>query len=104
MMETRAMQKDSRLFDDLARVAGGAMSSFGALRDEAEARLRDQLERILDRMDLVRRDEFDAVREMAIKAREENARTAARLDKLEGKTKPAAKRKTAAKRGKAGKS
>lgn len=87
------MQKDSRLFDDLARVAGGAMSSFGALRDEAEARLRDQLERILERMDLVRRDEFDGVREMAIKAREENALMAARLDALEGKAKPAAKRK-----------
>ena len=98
------MQKDSRLFDDLARVAGGAMNSFGALRDEAEARLRDQLERILERMDLVRRDEFDGVREMAIKAREENARMAARLDALEGKTKPAAKRKRAAKRDKAGKS
>lgn len=93
------MQKDSRLFDDLARVAGGAMSSFGALRDEAEARLRDRLERILERMDLVRRDEFDAVREMAIKAREENSHLAARLDKLEGKAKakPAAKRKAARK-------
>ncbi len=93
------MQKDSRLFDDLARVAGGAMSSFGALRDEAEARLRDQLERILERMDLVRRDEFDGVREMAIKAREENTRMAARLNKLEGKTKakPATKRKRAGK-------
>lgn len=91
------MQKDSRLFDDLARVAGGAMSSFGALRDEAEARLRDRLEGILERMDLVRRDEFDAVREMAIKAREENALMAARLDALERKTKPAAKRKRARK-------
>ena len=91
------MPKDNRLFDDLARVADGAMSSFGALRDEAEARLRDRLERILERMDMVRRDEFDAVREMAVKAREENTRLAARLDKLEAKPKPAAKRKTARK-------
>ena len=77
------MQKDSRLFDDLARVAGGAMSSFGALRDEAEARLRDRLERILERMDLVRRDEFDAVKEIAAKARSEQEALTLRVEQLE---------------------
>lgn len=77
------MQKEGKLFDDLARVAGGAMSSFGALRDEAEARMREQFERILTGMDLVRRDEFDAVREMAVKAREENETLLARIEVLE---------------------
>jgi BMFP domain-containing protein YqiC len=79
------MQKEGHLFDDLARVAGGAMTSFTTLRDEAEARLKTQFERILASMDLVRRDEFQAVKAMAAKARKENAALAARLDALEGK-------------------
>ena len=81
------MQKDSHIFDDLARVAGGAMSSISTFRDEAEARLRTQFERILASMDLVRRDEFEAVKAMATKARRENTALAKRLDALEGKPK-----------------
>ena len=92
------MQKDGKLFDDLARVAGGAMSSIGTLRDEAESRMREQFERILTGMDLVRRDEFDAVRGMAVKAREENETLLARIEVLEAmtapETKPARPRKT----------
>ncbi|MDP6351515.1 MAG: accessory factor UbiK family protein [Alphaproteobacteria bacterium] len=89
------MERDNRLFDDLARVANGALSSFSALKDEAEARLRDQMERILERMDLVRRDEFEAVQAMAVRAREENAALSARLDALEATTpaKAAAKKR-----------
>jgi BMFP domain-containing protein YqiC len=79
------MEKEGRLFDDLARVAGGAMSSLTALREEIEARLRDQFERMLANMELVRRDEFEAVRAMAEKAREENEALAARLAALEGR-------------------
>ena len=77
------MEKEGRLLDDLARVAGGAWSSAGALREEVEARLRDKLEAVLEGMDLVRRDEFEAVRAMAVKAREENEALAARLAALE---------------------
>ena len=90
------MQKEGKLFDDLARVAGGAMSSFGALRDEAEARMREQFERILTGMELVRRDEFDAVRAMAVKAREENETLLARIEVLEASqaAKPRKARKT----------
>ena len=79
------MQTDNRLFDDLARLAGGAFSSFTALKDEAESRLHLQIERILVRMDVVRRDEFDAVRAMAIKAREENVILGARIETLESR-------------------
>lgn len=93
------MQKEGHLFDDLARVAGGAMTSFTTLRDEAEARLKTQFERILASMDLVRRDEFQAVKAMAAKARKENAALAARLDALEGK--PARKAGTRATKAKA---
>ena len=77
------MQTENRLFDDLARLAGGAFSSLSALKDEAESRLHTQVERMLANMDLVRRDEFEAVRAMAIKAREENAGLEARIEVLE---------------------
>lgn len=79
------MQKDNRILDDLARVAGGALSSFATLKDEAEDRLRYQFERILAGMDLVRRDEFEAVQAMAAKAREENEALRARLESLEAR-------------------
>ena len=79
------MQAENRLFDDLARLAGGAFSSLSALKDEAESRLHTQVERMLVNMDLVRRDEFEAVRAMAIKAREENAGLEARIEVLESR-------------------
>ncbi len=80
------MQKEDRLFDDLARVAGGAWSTAGALGEEFKARMREQLETVLERMDVVRRDEFDAVRAMAVKAREENEALRARIEALEAGT------------------
>ena len=80
------MQAENRLFDDLARLAGGAFSSLSALKDEAESRLHTQVERMLANMDLVRRDEFEAVRAMAIKAREENAGLEARIEVLESRS------------------
>ena len=80
------MQAENRLFDDLARLAGGAFSSLAALKDEAESRLHTQVERMLANMDLVRRDEFEAVRTMAIKAREENTGIEARIAVLESRS------------------
>ena len=83
------MQTDKRILDDLARLAGGALGAFSGLKTETEAFIRDQLERILSRMDLVRRDEFDAVKAMAAKAREENDVLSQRLALLEAlQTKP----------------
>ena len=79
------MQFDHRLVDDLARVAGGALGTLAGIRDEVEARLRQQFERILAGMDLVRREEFDAVKAMAAKARHEQEDLAARLAALEAK-------------------
>ena len=77
------MQTDNPLLDDLARVATGAFGALTGLRGEIEARLRDQFERILARMDLVTREEFEAVRAMAAKARMEQEILAARLAELE---------------------
>ena len=79
------MQTDNRLLDDLARRASGAVGALTGMRAEVEARLRDQLERILARMDLVTREEFDAVRAMAAKARSEQERLEARLAVLEAR-------------------
>jgi BMFP domain-containing protein YqiC len=65
------MQSQNRFFDDLARVAAGALGTLSGVKTEVEARLRDQLERVLAGMDLVSRDEFEAVKAMAAKARSE---------------------------------
>jgi BMFP domain-containing protein YqiC len=88
------MQTDNPLLDDLARVASGALGALTGMRGEIEARVRDQLERVLARMDMVTREEFDAVREMAAKARGEQEKLLARIAILEARvdslvTKPA---------------
>ena len=63
------MQTENRLLEDLARVAQGAAGAFAGMREELEGRLKEHAERILARMHLVRREEFDAVQAMAAKAR-----------------------------------
>lgn len=85
------MQSQSRLLEDLAKVASSAMGVAAGMREEVEARLRDQFEKILGRMDLVTRAEFEVVQAMAQKAREEQLALAARLDALEAKIAPAKK-------------
>ena len=77
------MQTQNRLLDDLARVATGALGVAAGMGSEIEARLRDRFEKILSNMDLVTREEFDAVKAMAAKARAEQEDLAARLATLE---------------------
>jgi BMFP domain-containing protein YqiC len=79
------MQTDNPLLDDLARVASGALGALTGMRGEIEARIRDQLERVLARMDMVTREEFDAVRAMAAKARAEQDRLLERIAALEAR-------------------
>ena len=79
------MSTNNRFFDDIGRMMTGAAGVAKGMRDEAETAVRGQVERWLADMDLVTREEFDAVREMAVKAREENAALKARLDALEEK-------------------
>jgi len=89
------MQVDNRLLDDLARVASGAFGAISGVRGEVEARMKQQFERILSEMDVVSREEFEAVRAMAAKARAEQEALEKRVAALEavmaGK-KPGAKR------------
>ena len=79
------MPSVNRIFDDLARMASGALSTLDGMRQELETRVRDQVERVLDRMEVVRREEFEAVRAMAMKARDEQDRLAERLAALEAR-------------------
>ncbi len=87
------MQTQSRILEDMARVAAGAMGVAQGMRQEAELRIKEQFERLLGAMDLVTREEFEAVKAMAAKAREEQEVMAERLAKLEvaGRAPPAAK-------------
>ena len=77
------MQTDNKLLDDLARVANGAMGALTGVRGEAEAMVKARLERLLSDLDLVTRDEFEAVKAVAAKAREEQEALEARVAALE---------------------
>lgn len=77
------MQTDNKLLDDLARVANGAMGALTGVRGEAEAIVKARLERLLSDLDLVTRDEFEAVKAVAAKAREEQEALEARVVALE---------------------
>jgi BMFP domain-containing protein YqiC len=81
------MQSQNRIFDDLARVASGAVGALAGVRGEVESRMRDRLERVLAGMDLVSREEFEAVKAMAAKAREEQEILLERIAVLEAKIK-----------------
>ncbi len=63
------MSDRPRFFDDLAGVAGGAISALAGLREEAEAMLRARLDDLIQRLDLVRREELEAIQELAANAR-----------------------------------
>ncbi|MEO1494681.1 MAG: accessory factor UbiK family protein [Pseudomonadota bacterium] len=79
------MQTRSPFFDDLSKLMTNAAGVAQGARDEAETAFRSWVERFLAEGNLVTREEFDAVREMAIKAREENDELSARIAELEAK-------------------
>ena len=79
------MTERPRLLGDLAGLAGGAVSALGGLRDEAEALVRARVDEALRRLDVVRREEFDALAEMLAHAREAQEAAEARLAALEAK-------------------
>lgn len=93
------MQTENRFFDDLAKLINGAAGTIAGMTREAEAATRERAKEWIGGLDFVSRDEFEAVKEMAAKAREEAETLKARFDALEGKTvKKPAVRKTAAKK------
>ena len=77
------MQTRNRILDDMARVASGALGTATGLRGEVEALVRERLKRALGDMELVDREEFEAVKAMAAKARTEQERMAATIEALQ---------------------
>jgi len=78
-------QTTNRLLDELAKLMTDAAGAAQGMRREVETLMRAQGERILREMDLVNREEFEAVKAMAAAAREEAEQLKARLDALEKK-------------------
>ncbi|MBS0520413.1 MAG: accessory factor UbiK family protein [Proteobacteria bacterium] len=79
------MQTRNPFIDDLTKLANGAMGALSGVKDEVEARVRDQIARILDGMDIPRREEFEVVKAMAAKAREENEELKKQIADLQAK-------------------
>ncbi len=79
------MQTENRLFDDLARMANGAINTLSGVREEIESRLRERVERWLAEMDMVPREEFEAIKELAQKARAEQEDLTVKVAALEQK-------------------
>ena len=77
------MQTDNRLFDDIARAANGALGALSGVRAEIESQVRGFMERWLKSQNLVTREEFEVVKEMAARARTENEALAAKIAALE---------------------
>lgn len=81
------MQTRNKVFDDLSQLMTNAMGVAQGAKEEANNAMKSMLDRWLADRDLVTREEFDAVRTMAQKAREENAALAAKIEALEAKLK-----------------
>ena len=79
------MQIENRFLDDFARAASGALGLAARIKDEVEVAVRQQLDNILGRMELVSREEFEAVKEMAAKARAEQEALAEKVKELESR-------------------
>ena len=79
------MAERPRIFDDLAGVAGGALSALVGIREEIEAVVRARIDEAVRRLELVRREEFDAVSELAANARAGQEDAEARIAALEAR-------------------
>ena len=77
------MQSENRLFDDFVKVMNGAAGTIAGMGREAENAFRERMREWVGGLDMVSRDEFEAVKAIAVAAREENQALKARLDLLE---------------------
>jgi hypothetical protein len=75
----------SKFFDELAKLMTNAAGAAQGVRRELDALVQSQVERVINNLELVKREEFDVVRDMASKAREENDRLAQRIAELESR-------------------
>jgi BMFP domain-containing protein YqiC len=79
------MQTDNRLFDDFVKFVNGAAGTVAGMAREAEGATRERAREWLGGLDFVSREEFDAVKAMAVAARDENDALKARIEVLEAK-------------------
>ena len=77
------MQSKNRIFDDMAKIANTAFSSLNSVKEEVEGRIQKHLEKYLVEMDLVDREEFEIVKDMATKARLENEKLRDELSQIQ---------------------
>ena len=91
------MQTRNKIFDDISSLMSNAVGVAQGAKDEADTAMKSWMDRWLADRNFVTREEFDAVKLMAQKAREENAALSARLDTLESTAKPKAKPRAKAK-------
>ena len=75
----------TRFFDELAKLMTNAAGAAQGVRREVDTLVQSQMERVLNNMELVKREEFEAVKAMAAKAREENELLSARIASLEAR-------------------
>ena len=78
------MQSQNRLFDDFVKMMNGAAGTFAGMTREAEGAFRERVREWVGGLDLVSREEFEAVKAIAVAAREETMALKSRLDALEG--------------------
>ena len=77
------MQSENRIFDDFVKVMNGAAGTLAGMPREAEGAFRERMREWVGGLDMVSRDEFEAVKAIAVAAREENQLLKARIDALE---------------------
>ena len=91
------MQSQNRIFDDLVKMMNGVAGTMAGMGREAEASMREKAREWVAGMDFVSRDEFEAVKAMAIAARDENEALAKRIAALEAAANPAGAKPKASK-------
>jgi len=77
------MQSDNRIFDDFVKFVNGAAGTMAGMAREGESAARERFKSFVGGMDFVARDEFEAVKAMAVAARDENDALRARIEALE---------------------
>ena len=79
------MQKENRFFDDLSKMLNGIAGTVAGAGREAQTQMRERAQEFMGGLDFVSREEFDAVKDMAARAREENEKLAERIAALEAR-------------------
>ena len=95
------MQSENRIFDDLAKMMNGVAGTMAGMGREAEGSMREKMREWVGGADFVSRDEFEAVKAMAVAARDENEALKKRLDAMEKADKPVSSKAAGAKAAKA---